>query len=103
MAERHLVRAHHPIDHRAARVAAEAVPEVRLRGDDAGRGVIAVVPRTTTGEILALGEEPMPLALDQAGETHLTLQPLELGSGGWILVDRGWLRKLPDGRFTTRL
>jgi hypothetical protein len=77
VAEADFVRAHHPVDHAAAGIAAEAVPEIGLRGDDAGRGVIPRVPGTAAGKILALGNEGKALALDEARKTHLALQALQ--------------------------
>src|SRR5690348_13642960 len=78
MAEGDAVRAHHPVDHRAAGSAPEAVPEISLRRHDAARGLIPLVPGTAAGQVLALGGEPVPLRLDQAHEGDLALQALEL-------------------------
>jgi hypothetical protein len=40
--------------------------------------VVAVVPRTAAGEILALRGELVARALDQPRERHFALQPLDL-------------------------
>src|SRR6185437_224069 len=78
VAEGDPVRAHHPVDHRPARIAPEAVPEIALRGHDAARGLIPLVPGTAAGQVLALTHEPMPLTLDEPHERDLALQALEL-------------------------
>src|ERR1700736_3310733 len=75
--EAHLVHPHHPVDHAAAGVAAKAVPQIRLRRDDAARGIVALMPRTATGQVLALRDECQALRLDEARQTHLALQPLQ--------------------------
>src|SRR5579872_2281877 len=79
MAEGDPVRAHHPVDHRPAGIAPEAVPEVALRRHDAARGLIALVPGTAAGQVLTLRDQPMSLALDEAHERDLAFQTLELG------------------------
>ena len=69
MAEGDPVRAHHPVDHRAAGIAPEAVPEIGLRRHDAARGLIPLVPGTAAGQVLALRDEfPWP-SIRRARET----------------------------------
>src|ERR1700683_947066 len=75
--EAHFMHPHHPVDHAAAGIAAKAVPQVRLRRDDAARGIVSVMPRTTTGQVLALHDELVALRLDEARQTYLALQPLQ--------------------------
>src|SRR6185437_8354270 len=98
MAEGDAVRAHHPVDHRPAGIAPEAVPEIGLRRHDAARGLIPLVPGTSTSQVLALTHEPVSLALDETHEGDLALQALELG-----IRDPPHARQSPATRRARRL
>src|SRR6185312_12181307 len=78
MAEGDPVRAHHPVDHRTASIAPEAVPEIALRRHDAACSLIALVPWAAACQVLALTDEPVSLPLDETHERDLVLQALEL-------------------------
>ena len=78
MSERHALRLHHPVDHRAAGLAgAEAVPEVLLRTDDERRRLV-VVERAAADPIGTVGFKLDAGALDEPNDGYLFLQPLEV-------------------------
>src|SRR5690606_9146021 len=52
--------------------------KIRRHGFSGPTGIVAVVPRAAAGQILALRDESVALALDQPRERDLALQPLEL-------------------------
>lgn len=96
------------------RASASPVP-----GQVGGRAVMLIPHRTTDVEetmlppdyqriLAAVRQAAGPVMARQVGETlgvdvsmRAKLEPLRGRLVG--LVDRGWLRKLPDGRFTTRM
>ncbi len=67
-----------------------------MRSRRTTRASLPRAPSRRTGHGRGVGEA---VGVDVSVKSEL--EPLR----GWLvgLVDRGWLRKLPDGRFTTRL
>ncbi|MET8563509.1 hypothetical protein ABZV75_24065 [Streptomyces flaveolus] len=79
---------------------ADPAPHVRRRGEHTPAGLqrILAAVRQAAGPVMARQVGEM-LGVDIS--VPAKLEPLR---GRLVrLVDRGWLRKLPDGRFTTRL
>jgi hypothetical protein len=81
MPERHVPRRHHPVNHRTAALAAEAVPHVLARRHDAAGRLVALVQRTAQRQVLALSHQYMARALDQPHQAHRFLEPLDLCIG----------------------
>ncbi|MFD8525211.1 hypothetical protein ACFV2D_35150 [Streptomyces capillispiralis] len=103
----------------SGQLAQERASAAPVPGQVGGRAVMLIAHRTTDVEesvlppdyqriLAAVRQAAGPVMARQVGETlgvdisvRAKLEPLR---GRLVrLVDRGWLRKLPDGRFTTRL
>ncbi|MFD8251557.1 hypothetical protein [Streptomyces werraensis] len=107
------------LERMSEQVANERVSVTPLPGEVGGRAVMLVPHRTPDMEesklppdyqciLSAVRQAAGPVMARQVGDAvgidvsvRSKLEPLR---GKLVrLVDRGWLRKLPDGRFTTRL
>ena len=78
MAEAHPLRAHHPVDHRAARLTRpQAVPEVFPRRHHEARPLV-VVKRTPADQVRAVPPKLHARPLHQRHQVRLALDPLDL-------------------------
>lgn len=77
MAEANPLGLHHPGDHVAGRVAAEAAPQILVRRHAQRRRVV-LVERAASDPVFAAFLQLHPGRLDQPHQAHLRLQPLDL-------------------------
>ncbi len=70
-------RLHHPVQHRSARITAEAVIQVFLRRDHTGRRFL-VMERTQRGEVLPFFNQLSPLRLNHGDQGDGGFQVLQL-------------------------
>ncbi|CAL9638036.1 hypothetical protein SUDANB120_06260 (plasmid) [Streptomyces sp. enrichment culture] len=114
-----LAVAEHVLERMTGQLAEERASARPMPGQVGGRAVMLIPHREPGGEedllppdyqriITAVRQAAGPVMAREVGEivgvdvsVKSKLEPLR---GELVrLVDRGWLRKLPDGRFTTRL